>query len=43
VHEHAAGATTIVYPDPPIGVHEQHLLAAAFPQMTLLPLSEVSP
>jgi hypothetical protein len=41
VYERARGATTIVYPDPPIGLHEKHLLAAAFPQMTLLPLSEV--
>jgi len=43
VHERAGGATTIVYPDPPIGQHERQLLAAAFPQMTLLPLSEVLP
>lgn len=35
------GKTTVVYPDPPIGLHEQQLLANAFPQLTLLPLSEV--
>jgi hypothetical protein len=41
-HERGDGAKTIVYPDPPIGLHEQRLLAAAFPQLTLLPLSEVA-
>jgi len=39
-HECATGPKTIVYPDPPISLYEQALLAAAFPRLTLLPLSE---
>ena len=42
VHHGAAGTRTIVYPDPPMGQHERELLAAGFPQLTLVPLSEVS-
>jgi len=41
-HQCARGVKTIVYPDPPIALHEQRLLAAAFPQLALVPLSEVS-
>jgi hypothetical protein len=40
-HQCASGPKTIVYPDPPIGQHEQKLLADAFPQLALMPLSEV--
>jgi len=40
-HQCATGPKTIVYPDPPIGLHEQKLLADAFPLLALMPLSEV--
>lgn len=37
----AIGASTFVYPDPPIGLYEQRLLNDAFKGLKLLPLSEV--
>ena len=42
VHYGATGTRTVVYPDPPMGQHERELLAAGFPQLALVPLSEVS-
>jgi hypothetical protein len=41
VHQAAKGAKTIIYPDPPICLHEQKLLNDAFPQLTMLSLGEL--
>jgi hypothetical protein len=37
----AVGATAVIYPDPPISLYEQRLLNDAFPDLKLIPLSEV--
>ena len=43
VHHCTQGPVRVVYPDPPICLHEKQLIETAFPNVSLVALSELSP